>query len=340
MSGNSTWASDPTASIHTTATNLAVKHQTLNPFFTLIIVLVGAIGNFLICMAILLDKRLQSVTNYYLFSLSIADFLMSVVIIPIRYLLLYNELNPSTYFLCHLYLAGDHFLLTASALHICTISLERYLAIKDPLGKVRLSTGSLTIRIVLLWLVSGMLIATPFGITIVLYGPKEDGDYHCSNLKYFQLVTITQITVILLAVVIVFYTFIRTVVILHNLGNEQRRRREGSRNGIIRSIPTITKSSSSKRLLDDTEKKALIVVWLLSFAFIIAVLPVTIVLLIYVIVGELYDNTAEIMLIVASYMYHIYTVTDPIIYIIFIKRFRDNFKNILLLKFGTFKCCK
>ncbi|XP_066144504.1 5-hydroxytryptamine receptor 2C-like isoform X1 [Euwallacea fornicatus] len=343
MSGNSTWTSNYSVLNHTAATNLTPKHPSLDPFFTLMIVIVGAVGNLLICMAILLDKKLQSVSNYYLLSLSIADFLMSVVIIPIRYMMLYNVLNPSAYFLCHLYLAGDHILLTASTLHICTISLERYFAIKDPLGKVRSSTGSLTVRIILLWLASGVLIATPFGLTIVLYGPKEDGDYHCSNLQYFRLVTITQAVVILLAVVVVFYTFIRTVVILRNLGNEQRRSREGDRNGIIRSVSTITKSSSSsssRGLLEDTEKRALIVVWLLSFAFIIAVLPLTVMLSIYMIVGELCNNTAEVVLIVAFYTYHTYTVTDPIIYVIFVKRFRDNFKDILLLKFDTFKCCK
>ncbi|XP_066144505.1 octopamine receptor beta-2R-like isoform X2 [Euwallacea fornicatus] len=320
MSGNSTWTSNYSVLNHTAATNLTPKHPSLDPFFTLMIVIVGAVGNLLICMAILLDKKLQSVSNYYLLSLSIADFLMSVVIIPIRYMMLYNVLNPSAYFLCHLYLAGDHILLTASTLHICTISLERYFAIKDPLGKVRSSTGSLTVRIILLWLASGVLIATPFGLTIVLYGPKEDGDYHCSNLQYF-----------------------RTVVILRNLGNEQRRSREGDRNGIIRSVSTITKSSSSsssRGLLEDTEKRALIVVWLLSFAFIIAVLPLTVMLSIYMIVGELCNNTAEVVLIVAFYTYHTYTVTDPIIYVIFVKRFRDNFKDILLLKFDTFKCCK
>ncbi|CAF1367116.1 unnamed protein product [Didymodactylos carnosus] len=45
--------------------------------------IVGTIGNVLVCVSITLDKQLQTVTNWFLFSLSIADCLVSVIVVPL-----------------------------------------------------------------------------------------------------------------------------------------------------------------------------------------------------------------------------------------------------------------
>lgn len=49
----------------------------------LIFVVAGAVGSLLVCFAVLLDRRLQNVTNYFLFSLAIADLLVSLVVMPL-----------------------------------------------------------------------------------------------------------------------------------------------------------------------------------------------------------------------------------------------------------------
>ncbi|CAF4489998.1 unnamed protein product [Rotaria magnacalcarata] len=43
----------------------------------------GIIGNLLVCASISLDKQLQTVTNFFLFSLAIADCLLSLVVLPL-----------------------------------------------------------------------------------------------------------------------------------------------------------------------------------------------------------------------------------------------------------------
>lgn len=48
-----------------------------------ILAVFGALGNLLVCAAISLDKRLQTVTNWFLFSLAIADFLVSFIVLPL-----------------------------------------------------------------------------------------------------------------------------------------------------------------------------------------------------------------------------------------------------------------
>lgn len=46
------------------------------------IILFGVVGNILVCMAVTMEKRLQSVTNYFLLSLAITDLLVCIVVWP------------------------------------------------------------------------------------------------------------------------------------------------------------------------------------------------------------------------------------------------------------------
>ena len=51
-------------------------------FVLLPIMLFGITGNILVCMAVSMEKRLQSVTNYFLLSLAVTDLLVSVIVMP------------------------------------------------------------------------------------------------------------------------------------------------------------------------------------------------------------------------------------------------------------------
>lgn len=45
--------------------------------------LFGTLGNLLVCIAIAWDKQLQTSTNWFLFSLAIADCLVSLIVLPL-----------------------------------------------------------------------------------------------------------------------------------------------------------------------------------------------------------------------------------------------------------------
>lgn len=45
--------------------------------------IVGVIGNSLVCLAIATERRLQNRTNWFLFSLALADMLVSGLVIPL-----------------------------------------------------------------------------------------------------------------------------------------------------------------------------------------------------------------------------------------------------------------
>ena len=47
-----------------------------------VVIILTAGGNLLVCLAVCSDRRLQNMTNYFLMSLAIADFLVSIIVMP------------------------------------------------------------------------------------------------------------------------------------------------------------------------------------------------------------------------------------------------------------------
>jgi len=48
-----------------------------------VIIVASTAGNLLVCLAVCLERRLQNITNYFLMSLSIADLLVSLLVMPL-----------------------------------------------------------------------------------------------------------------------------------------------------------------------------------------------------------------------------------------------------------------
>lgn len=67
----------------TTDTLFDLVHYDWTFLFVFVFILAGGLGNILVCLAVLLDRRLQNVTNYFLLSLAIADLLVSLFVMPL-----------------------------------------------------------------------------------------------------------------------------------------------------------------------------------------------------------------------------------------------------------------
>ncbi|XP_047034730.1 probable G-protein coupled receptor No18 isoform X1 [Helicoverpa zea] len=124
----------------------------------IILVVCTAAGNVLVCLAIYLERRLQNVTNYFLMSLAITDLLVAILVMPLGILTLLRGYFPLPAIYCLCWLCLDVLLCTASIMHLCTISVDRYLSLRYPMRFGRNKTRKrVTVKIAFVWILSSAM---------------------------------------------------------------------------------------------------------------------------------------------------------------------------------------
>ncbi|XP_030568125.1 5-hydroxytryptamine receptor 1D [Drosophila novamexicana] len=99
----------------------------------LLLILVTVIGNMLVILAVLTTRRLRTVTNCFVMSLAVADLLVGIFVMPPAVALHVIGSWKLGWLLCEFWISFDILLCTASILSLCAISLDRYLAVTQPL---------------------------------------------------------------------------------------------------------------------------------------------------------------------------------------------------------------
>ncbi|KAJ2943966.1 hypothetical protein O0L34_g8288 [Tuta absoluta] len=121
----------------------------------LVLVVCTAAGNVLVCLAICWERRLQNVTNYFLMSLAITDLLVAILVMPLGILTLVKGYFPLPPEYCLTWMCLDVLLCTASIMHLCTISVDRYLSLRYPMRFGRNKTRKrVTVKIAFVWILS------------------------------------------------------------------------------------------------------------------------------------------------------------------------------------------
>lgn len=101
--------------------------------FLFLLVLITIAGNLLVFFAVIFNRKLRSVSNLFIVSLSLADLLVgTVVMIPATLNEVFGRWALATFF-CVIWASFDVMLCSASVLNVCLISLDRYVAIMYPL---------------------------------------------------------------------------------------------------------------------------------------------------------------------------------------------------------------
>ncbi|XP_065115942.1 5-hydroxytryptamine receptor 2B [Paramisgurnus dabryanus] len=121
-------------------------------------------GNILVILAVSLERKLQNATNFFLMSLAVADLLVGVLVMPIALVaVLFHSRWPLPDFLCPIWLFLDVLFSTASIMHLCAISLDRYIAIKKPIHHSQFKSRAKALaKIAFVWLISiGIAIPIP-----------------------------------------------------------------------------------------------------------------------------------------------------------------------------------
>ncbi|KAH7724622.1 TAG-24 protein [Aphelenchoides avenae] len=130
--------------------------------FMLVVMLVIVCGNLMVVLTVYFDNKLRSQRqNWLIVSLAIADLLVGLLVMPLT--MTYEIIGVWVLgdILCELWLALDVLFVTASILHICIISLDRYWSVTRPLTYPNRRTPMrICAMIGVAWLVS-LLICLP-----------------------------------------------------------------------------------------------------------------------------------------------------------------------------------
>ncbi|KAJ2940064.1 hypothetical protein O0L34_g6433 [Tuta absoluta] len=117
------------------------------------IILAAIFGNLLVIVSVMRHRKLRVITNYFVVSLAFADMLVAIWAMCFNFSV---EITGGEwlfgYFMCDVWNSLDVYFSSASILHLCCISVDRYYAIVQPLDyPLIMTTGKLGIMLAVVW---------------------------------------------------------------------------------------------------------------------------------------------------------------------------------------------
>ncbi|CAB3362046.1 Hypothetical predicted protein [Cloeon dipterum] len=148
-----------------------------------LMILITVIGNVFVIAAILLERHLQSVANYLIVSLAVADLMVACLVMPLGAVYEISKgwiLGPE---LCDMWTSSDVLCCTASILHLVAIAVDRYWAVTNVDYIQNRNGRRIGIMILLIWSVAIVVSLAP------QFGWKDPGYLDRINLQQKCLVS-------------------------------------------------------------------------------------------------------------------------------------------------------
>ncbi|XP_022242408.1 adenosine receptor A1-like [Limulus polyphemus] len=172
--------------------------------FEMIVAVFAVIGNLVVMVAFGLDRRVRKVTNYYILSLAMADFLVGLVGVPSA-ILTKLGLPEGNFSGCMTMLSLLVVLCTISILNLLAVSVDRYWAVLRPFSYQQIMTGRTVAIIVLVCWVLGSTIGF-FPLFGWNSGPEPSGRcFFTQVMSYDFLVFLYFVTIIYPTLLMVFF---------------------------------------------------------------------------------------------------------------------------------------
>ncbi|XP_012283345.1 tachykinin-like peptides receptor 99D [Orussus abietinus] len=164
MNYSSTWFENLTYRNDTNQTDLQMSNKFILPWWRQMIwtvlfagmIVVATGGNLIVIWIVLAHKRMRTVTNYFLVNLSIADAMVSTLNVTFNYTYMLNSHWPFGNLYCKVNQFIAVITICASVFTLMAISIDRYMAIMNPL-KPRMGKRATLCIAVAIWVVGAIL---------------------------------------------------------------------------------------------------------------------------------------------------------------------------------------
>ncbi|NXC35668.1 HRH1 protein, partial [Campylorhamphus procurvoides] len=140
-----------------TTENSTNPHPALLVLFPGSISLITIVMNILVLYAVKTEKKLQTVGNLYIVSLSIADLIVGAAVMPLNIVYLLSPVWSLGLPACLFWLSMDYVASTASIFNLFILCIDRYRSVQQPLKYLKYRTKMRALLMILgVWLLSFM----------------------------------------------------------------------------------------------------------------------------------------------------------------------------------------
>ncbi|XP_040563560.1 muscarinic acetylcholine receptor DM1 [Lepeophtheirus salmonis] len=120
--------------------------------------LLTTVGNVMVMISFKMDKQLQTISNYFLFSLAIADVIIGMISMPLFTVFIIQKEWTLGANICDAWLSVDYLASNASVMNLIVISFDRYFSVTRPLTyRARRTTRKAALMIFSAWAISAVV---------------------------------------------------------------------------------------------------------------------------------------------------------------------------------------
>lgn len=217
---------------------------TLFPLFTVF-------GNVLVVLSVYRERNLKCATNFFICSLAVADILVAVIVMPAAVFYEVVEKWTLSDQLCDAWVAADVMSCTASILNLTAISVDRFIAVTQPIKYSKHKNSKrVYIMIGLVWLIS-VAIAAPIALGVNYSNKRQPLDCAFFNSDFLIYSSMGSFYIPSIMMIFLYWRIYRVLMLRSKRLKEKKAQQKREREALANVIENKATTSKADMTLDN-----------------------------------------------------------------------------------------